>query len=190
MNSPTEIENIRKECWRKRFYSFGTTKVFEKRARSLGTKRDVITFLGLATPVFVGAFVGAYSAESQTLKVIVLPVVGAIMIFQAVMSLWSLVARWDDNYSYAVSAVKNNTRLTSDFEELATAPEDRLLKEIERLRFEYSRQEAEDTAQKLTDKEKRFAQRSALFQYRSKCPTCCEVPKSMTPSNCDSCGNF
>jgi hypothetical protein len=42
MANPTDIENMRQECWRKRFYSFGTTKVFEKRARFLGTMRDVI----------------------------------------------------------------------------------------------------------------------------------------------------
>lgn len=186
----SRTEGLRQECWKKRFYSFGTTKLFERRVRSLGWKRRLITFLGLASPLFLGAFVAAYSAESQLLKLIVLPVVGAVTVFQALMSLWSLVATWDDRYAYAVAAVKNNTRLTSDFEELAAATDAKIESEMERLRFEYSRQDVEDSAQEISEKEKRFGQRSALFQYRSECPACQKVPKSMTPTSCDSCGNF
>jgi mobilome CxxCx(11)CxxC protein len=183
-------EVLRKECWRKRFYSFGTAKVFEKRVLSLGRRRRLITFLGLASPLFLGAFVAAYSTESAMLKLIVIPTVAVLSIVQALLSLWSLVFAWDHRYACAVTAVKNNTRLASDFEDLATAPDGKLDREIERLRFEYARQEGEDSAQEISEKEKRFGERSSLFQYQSKCPACGEVPTSMKPTNCDACGNF
>lgn len=190
MDDLTDINTLKQECWRKRFYSFGTTKIFEKRVLSLGKKRRIITFLGIALPLFIGLYVGAYSLESEILKSIILPFVGMLTIVQAVVSAWSLVARWDETYTYAINAIKDNTRLTSESEKLATASEEEIRREIEGLRFRYSHQEAQDTVQEITKEEKRFAQRSALFQYRSECPTCRKVPESMTPSNCDSCGNF
>jgi len=180
----------KQECWTKRFYSFGTTKIFERRALKINAKRKVITFLGLASPLVVGAFAASFTIDSEVLKYIVVPIAGLVTVTQAVFSLWSLVAKWDDDYAYSVSSVKANTRLTADFENLAKASGEKITRDIERLRDEYTRQEMEDTARHITDKEKRFAQRSALFQYKSKCPTCDEVPQSMTPSNCDSCGNF
>lgn len=190
MSEPSEIDKIRQECWRKRFYSFGTTKIFEKRARSLELRRKLITFLGLAAPVLLGTFVAAYYTESRALKTVVLPVVGAITIIQAAASLWSLVARWDEKYAYAIGAIRSNTHLASAFEELAVSSEEKLMKKIDHLRDDYSQREIEDTAQGISTKEKRFAQRSSLFQYRSKCPTCNKVPISMKPENCDSCGNY
>ena len=181
---------LKQECWEKRFSSFGTAKIFEDRIHSLGKKRRLITFLGLATPLTVGAFVGAYSADSPTLKLFVIPIVGAVTIIQALLSLWSIVAQWDTQYAYAVASVKSNNRLASDFEELAKATPEKRAKGMERLRFEYSRQDSEDISQEITDKEKRFGQRSALFQYQSKCPSCGFVPKNMTSTDCDSCGNY
>ncbi len=190
MTDELDIDQLRRECWEKRFYSFGTAKLFEQRARHLGLKRRIIIFLGFAMPIFIGAYVTAYNAESQALKNILLPLVGIVSIVQLLVSFWSLVARWDENYVYAVSSVKVNTRLTADFQQLATAPREALIRDIERLRFEYDRQDVDDSAQEITPQEKRFAHRSASFQYRSACRTCGVIPNSMVPSDCDSCGNF
>ena len=191
MSDQANVEQqLRQECWEKRFYSFGTAKIFERRALKLGRKRRLITFLGLATPITLGAFVTAYSAASPVLQYILLPLSGAVAMLQSVVSLWSLVAGWDEAYAYAIGSVKNNNRLTSLAEELARGSRSRLEKDIELLRFEYSRQDAEDSAQEITDKEKRYAERCALFQYRQECPACKQVPANMKPTSCDSCGNF
>lgn len=190
MTNDLDTDQLKKECWEKRFFSFGTAQLFERRVRHLGWKRRTIIFLGFATPIFIGAYVTTYNAESQVLKNILLPIVGVVSIVQFLVSFWSLVARWDENYAYAVSSVKVNTRLTADFQQLATAPRETLIRDIERLRFEYDRQSEDDSAQEITPEEKRFGQRSALFQYGSTCPICAQIPKSMAPSDCDSCGNF
>ena len=181
---------IQKECWKKRFYSFGTVKIFEKRASSLNTKRKVITFLGLVSPLVVGTFAASFTFDSEILKFIVAPIAGLITVIQAIFSLWSLVSRWDENYIYSVNSIKVNTHLTSEFEKLANSTDGIMGRNIGRLRDEYERQEMADSTQHITDKEKRFAQRSALFHYKSKCPTCNEVPQRIKASKCDSCGNF
>lgn len=180
---------LRQECWEKRFYSFGTAKIFERRARALAKQRRLINFLGLASPLVIGAFAAAFTLDSAALRYVVVPIAGAFSVVQAVVSAWAIVARWDERYDYAVAATKANTRLTGEFDTLAAAPRI-AAREVESLRAEYARQEREDTAQHITDREKRYAMRSALFQYQSKCATCGVIPKNMTPSTCDSCGNF
>src|SRR5438128_1893948 len=119
-------------------------KIFERRSSQLGRDRRIITFLGVIPFFAVGAVVVSYSADSVILKFVLLPLAAVVTIFQAVVSLWSIVARWDESYAYAVAAVKIHARLTADFETLATAPLKKLEDEIQRLRFEYTRQESED----------------------------------------------
>lgn len=185
-----ELEKLKKECFNKRFYSFGTAKIFEKRVGSYRLKLQVITFLGLLSPLLLGGFVAAFSSENKYLTNVLLPICGVLTILQAVMSLWSLVSKWDDVYAYSISAVKNNTRLTNDFDQLANQTENKIKRDLPRLLEEFNRQEIEDTAQSVTTKEKRFAMRESLFQYKNTCPTCKNIPETLTPINCDTCGNY
>lgn len=185
-----ELEKLKKKCFEKRFYSFGTTKIFEKRVKSYRLKLKIIAFLGLLSPVLLGGFVAAFSSDNQILTNILLPVCGLLTILQAIMSLWSLVSKWDDVHAYSISAVKNNTRLTNDFDQLTNQTESKIKRDFPRLFDEFNRQEIEDTAQSVTTKEKRFAMRESLFQYKNKCPTCNKIPETLTPSNCDTCGNY
>lgn len=187
--TPEEAQ-FKKECFEKKFYSFGTVKIFEKRVSKYGFWLKSITFLGLVLPLALGAFVAAFSSEQEILKNILLPICGILTITQAILSLLSLSFKWDDNYSYAIGAVKNNTRLTNDFEQLSNENITKIKRDISRLRDEYTRQEIEDNTQNITDKEKRFAMRLSLFQYKCTCKTCNTIPQSLTASDCDTCGNF
>ena len=183
-------DQMKQECWTKRFFAFGTAKIFERRARALAVKRRVLLFLGLASPLVIGGFAAAFTLDSPPLKSLVIPIAGLVGLGQLVMSLWALIARWDDEYAYALGAARANTRLAADCENLANGPIARLRRDIERLREQVTAQEIEDTVQHITDKEKRFAMRSALYQYRSKCPVCGIVPESMRPTACETCGHF
>lgn len=185
-----KIDGLRRECWEKRFYSFGTTKIFEKRAADLNKKRRLITFFGLVPILTVGAFILSFTTESIFIKVILIPIALSAIILQTILSLWSIIARWDERYTYAIGAIKGNARLTSTFDNFAKYPVEILEHDIEKFREEYTKQETEDLTQDITNEEKRFAMRSALFQYRSRCPTCGEIPNSMVPKNCDACGNY
>ncbi len=186
----TESEKLKNECFEKRFYCFGTTKIFEKRVEKYGFRLKTIGFMGLLSPILLGGFVAAFSTDNEILKNILLPLCGVLTIIQAVLSLLSLVSKWDDLFAYSISAVKNNTRLTNDFEQLSNQSDIRIKKDIKRLLEEFNRQEVEDTAQSISIKEKRFAMRNTLFQYKNKCQTCSNIPVSLTPTTCDTCGNY
>lgn len=184
------MDKIRKECSDNRFYSFGTAKIFERRAKIYRRNRNIITFLGLAVPLTIGGTVLSFSAESEVLTSILIPVAGALTIMQLVISLWALVSRWDEKNDYAISAIKANTRLLAEFNRLCNSNDEEIKNEIQHLRDEYSRVNQEDTAHGVYEKEIRWGMRKALIHYSLTCPTCSQKAVSMTPSECDTCGNF
>lgn len=180
----------KKECFDCEFYSFGTTKLFENRANKYGTRLKRITFLGLLSPVILGGFVAAFSTDSEILKKILLPLCGLLTIGQAIYSLFSLTYKWDEKYSYAIGAIKDNARLTSEFSELKKLADSEISEQYPKLREEYDRQLAADTSQSITKEEERYSMRQSLFHFKSQCPTCNETPKKLAPTDCDTCGNF
>ncbi|HAS3627357.1 TPA: hypothetical protein LNF46_003454 [Vibrio cholerae] len=182
--------DMKKECFDCEFYSFGTIKIFEKRESYYGTWLKRITFLGLLSPVVLGGFVAAFSTESEVLKHILLPLCGLLTISQGILSLFSLVYKWDEKYSYAIGAVRNNTRLATEFGKLKKLSVDKLAEQYPSVRDEYDRQNQSDMAQSISDEEKRFAMRHSLFHFKSECPTCNTTPINLNKTTCDTCGNF
>lgn len=172
------------------FYSFGTTKLFEKRMKIYGARLKRLTFLGLLSPVLLGGFVAAFSTESDILKAILIPLCSCLTIFQAVVSLMSLSYKWDEKYSYAIVAVKDNTRLTNEFNKIKYLTGNKLKQIYKPLREDYDRQNVSDMAQGITDKENRFAMRQSLFHFKSECKTCKKTPSTLKATNCDTCGNY
>lgn len=183
------LDRIKKECADNRFHSFGTAKLFERRAKMYRRNLNLITFLGLAVPLVIGITVLSFSGESEIFKVIMIPTAGVLTIFQLIFSLWALVSRWDEKNDYAISAIKSNTRLEAEFNRLCNS-EEVIDNEISNLRNEYNRIKQEDTAHGVSEKEMRWAMRKALIYYKSSCATCSQKPISMEPSKCDTCGNF
>ena len=164
--------------------------MFEQRAAKLRRKSRFISFFGFFPLIMVGSFVAVLTAKSEVLTYIVIPITGIISIIQAGLSLWAMTSRWDEEQAYALSAIKNNTRLSSQWEKLSKDPIEAIELNIEKLRGEDNHLEGEDTAQYITDREKHFAMRSTLFQYRLQCVSCGKTPESMKASSCPTCGKF
>lgn len=181
---------LKKECFDCEFYSFGTTKLFEGRANKYGTRLKRITFLGLLSPIVLGGFVAAFSTDSEVLKQIFLPLCGLLTVGQGVYSLFSLTYKWDEKHSYSIGAIKDNARLTSEFNKLKKLDDSDIKESYQKLREEYDRQLVADTAQSITKEEERYSMRQSLFHFKSKCSTCELVPKKLAPTDCDTCGNY
>jgi mobilome CxxCx(11)CxxC protein len=187
-----ELDALRQDLGLKRFYTYGTIKIFEQRARCYKIKRDLLTFFGIIGPLTVGAVVAAFGldASHEFLKNILLPLAGLVAVLQIGVALWSLVRRWDEGHLYATASIKIHTNLLAKIDSLLRSDLATIKTHIGDLRDEYTRQDADDMAQHISDKEKRFAMRHALFYYKKDCATCKAVPASLSPTNCDTCGNF
>lgn len=189
MTEPSPATKRRQDAWDHAIHTFGTAYIFEKRAKGPKIHLKLLAFSGLALPLILGSYVTIFGREAPQLER-ALVISGVIAAVQAVVTLWALVWKWDDQYSASLEAVVTNYRLASRFKEFASNPpadEDvvyRLLK------TELSVREAEDHKLLLKDKEKRMGLRAGLREFQRPCVACNVVPRSLTSSDCDVCGNF
>lgn len=174
-------------CREKAFYAYGTARIFAERARILECGRNGITYLGIVLPVLVGGV--ALSFDTKYLPFVIIPA-GFLGLLQLALSVWSLVAKWDDRHLYAVSAMLAQTKLFNAWESLSKRPPIDLDAKVSALDIDDQRQEQSDLAQNISLKEKRYAMRASLYHFGQKCLRCTEVPTSMKAGNCDTCGNF
>jgi mobilome CxxCx(11)CxxC protein len=179
--------DLSRHCGDRAFYAYGTARIFERRARELERRRNWITYLGVAVPGVVG---GGYLAFGKDFPSALVVVAGVLGVVQLALSLWSLVAKWDDRYAYAQRATQVHTYLFNTWDALVKRPPPNLEARVQQLDGEDQRQEQTDLAQAISEKEKRFAMRSTLYFYGLKCARCGEQPASMKAGKCDTCGNF
>jgi mobilome CxxCx(11)CxxC protein len=181
------VEQLRNDCRQKANYAFGTASIFERRMRRLERRRNWITYLGIVVPALVGSLVLSFGKDWLPYLA---ALAGIMVAIQLAISLWSIIAKWDDKYSYAVGAMQAQTKLFNSWERLAKYPPPDLEPRAKELSDEDERQENSDKAQNVSDKEKRYGLRKTLYQYGLTCVNCKIKPSSMKPSKCDTCGNF
>lgn len=185
-----ETRQLRQACWEKRFNSFGTAKVFERRAKMYALGNDIITFLGIATPLSVGGAILAFGANADYILKFALPVAGCLSVFQLLISLWAVVSHWTNKAAAAALAVAENHRLAGKFDELANRPPKRLKMSFQSLFDEYQRQEASDTQHRVSNRELCRGMRSSLIQYGLECKICGVRPTKMERTDCSTCGKY
>jgi mobilome CxxCx(11)CxxC protein len=164
-----EQEKLLKRCRDRAFYAYGTARIFERRAQRLETRRNWITYLGIVVPVLVGSV--ALSFGKDWLPFVLLPA-GLVTAVQLALSVWSLVARWDDRHSHAVRAVQDQTGLFNDWERLAQRTPADLEQQVAALDLEDQHLEQGDLAQAITLPDKRYAMRASLYHFGSECARC------------------
>lgn len=185
-------DSLRKKCWNQAFSSFGTGWLFEERVKKITPKLQWLTFLGIAVPVTVGTCVLSFGIEFKYLDFII-GLAGILIVIQLIVSLWSLVAKWNESLVYALESSSANYSDARKYEKLAENPPD-IIEEYERkfelLEAKTQIRDREDIKQRITEKEKRAGYRAALRQFQRPCAECKKVPTSLTPSDCKICGDF
>nr|WP_252360496.1 mobilome CxxCx(11)CxxC protein [Escherichia coli] len=96
-------EKTRAEVAHIEFISYGTSRIFDRRMRSLDWKRKVVTFLGVFVPLMIGCAVLSFGLEAPFLPLCI-TIAGVASIMQLGFSLWSLVSGWDRSYSDCMAA--------------------------------------------------------------------------------------
>lgn len=182
-------QKLQQECWNRALYAYGTAWLFRRRQNSLRWKLRAIQFLGVVVPVSVGSVALSFGAYPEVLKYTILAA-GILSFFQLMLTVWSLSFRWEDNYAEALSTAKANTDLRLHWEDLAKNPPDDLDERVSALKTRDHEQELRDTEKAITDKENSMMMRASLLFYKRKCAICQQVPTSMKPTKCATCGDF
>ncbi|MBM0258804.1 mobilome CxxCx(11)CxxC protein [Micromonospora sp. 4G55] len=174
-----------------RLYAFGTADIFQRRAARLRKKLNILNYIGIAVPLLVGATVMSFGPDIEWLSIV--GIVGAtVLLGQIAVSLWSLIAGWVDQHAHANESVTVNNDLVRRYDELlgGRIPVGQLKTQFGLVLADDHNRRALDTRQNPAEKEKRRGMRAALRHYQQRCATCKQMPTSLKPSDCDTCGNF
>ncbi|MBD3550852.1 mobilome CxxCx(11)CxxC protein [Streptomyces sp. SP18CM02] len=184
------INDYRRKCWDAALHAYGTSHIFQMRARDLKRKTDVLTWVGLVVPLLIGALVGTFGRnEFWGAAVAVGAVIAAA---QLAINLWSLVRRWPEDLAYSSASAVANESLAAQFAALAEDPPElsELRTRYDKLSIEDGARRARDSEKNVKDKELRKGMRAALRKYQRSCLGCGQTPMAMTPTDCDVCGKF
>ena len=186
-----EILEIRSRAWNHALNAHGTFEVFARRQRRLRRRTQLRDFLGLLVPILV-----AFAATATWLdryRDWALAALGVAGLAQFIVTVWSIIKRWDEELAYASRAVRDSYELKTAWIQIAenevTNPE--LSYQIT---FEQQRIiDSHDIGKEFTLSEKRYGMRLALFERQRKCAVCEHVPKSprmprFVWNRCDACG--
>lgn len=168
--------------------TYGTARIFEKRAKDLSFKMKCLNFIGLGTPLIIGLIFLGFGEVNTCLKVFA-TILG---ILQASVFLWSIIDKWDDKYQYAILALRRQEEIHTA---LNLAKDDPSTPQnfIDKILENENRYSNEDITKDISDKEKRYAMRRTLFNYQLSCTICKKRPQTIDPpksENCDNCSNY
>ncbi|MGH7869941.1 MAG: mobilome CxxCx(11)CxxC protein [Candidatus Dormibacteraceae bacterium] len=186
-----QIATYRSLCWNNAIDTFGTSYVFQQRARQRKRRLQWINYVGIGAPLLVGSLVLSFGKFN--LLPVIIAIAGAIGIAQIALNLWSVIGRWVEDYSYAIISIAANDSLSVRFRELGQNPPpnlDALRERYDRLQVEDTMRRDQDLQHDIKDFEQRMGMHAALRQFQRKCVGCKKVPTSMEPSDCGICGNF
>lgn len=153
---------------------------------------NLVTFVGIASPVTAGAIVLAYGTRLNAFRF--LPLVAAgIGVIQIVVFIWSVVARWEDSYQRANQAGVANQLLSMRYQSLAEEQIDNveLAHKLDVLNAFDDAQRNLDEGLGIKPRERKFGYRAALLHFKSECRACGALPRSMEPRNsCGTCSGY
>lgn len=189
MTEDDRIREIKIRIWESSIHLFGTYKIFDRRLRILKRFSKFKDFSGIALTIITVFAFKILTGEWQKRFFVFIGVLTAV---QGLLSVWSLVSRWTDEIAISKTSSSKNFLLYRKAKQLAESNDslDELQEKFSKIQEEDNQQSVNDLSQAISPKEIRYGMRSALFDFRKECASCCIQPKNMQPTDCDTCGNF
>ena len=188
-----EIPNeYRRQCAEAVLRCYGTSAIFDRRAKRLRWCLRINAGLGIGVPALVGYILLNLASTPYILPVVV-PIAVVLGITQFVMSILSLIWQWDDNFAYYLGSKIANARLAERFYKLSQATVLSLNEYIIQMRVIEAESDArgeQDQRFDISDKEKRRGMHAGLWKCKRACATCGITPTSLKPTTCGTCGNY
>lgn len=192
MEAENKYNKLRQDCWNKALDAFAYSQIFNARIARYGNYLSMLTLFGILVPAFVGAFALSY-AYNKALMDLVLAIATPLTIIQFVISVCSIVFKWDDRLSYAMESATEHTSLCEQYRKLANTPpatESELAHALEMVDITYMQRTRQDVKAGIAHWEERRGMRAGLRNFGRKCAGCRTVPLSVDSTDCDVCGKF
>lgn len=182
----------RSDCWDKAIHAFGTAFIFEQRVIKARRNVRLLSFSGIALPVLIGGIVVAFFGfDSMKTAVSVLIVLAALLAtVQLVFTIWSLVAKWDDQAIYGSESSIANNEISRAYADLAKNVPADFDSKYALLNVRNDMRSNDDGKKEITEPEKRMGMRAALRKFQRACVECEKVPVDLNPTDCPICGNY
>lgn len=180
------------DCRDKAVHAYGTGFIFGQRKNNAQKKLKRLSFLGIAVPVLVGGIVVAFFGLDQLKPFLswLIVVAGLLGTIQLIFTIWSLIAKWDDEAAYGVEASVDNYNISQSYQDLVENPPDNFEPTYQMLNLKNNLRSSEDGKKGITESEKRMGMRAALRKFQRACVHCNKVPYDLKPTDCPVCGNF
>ena len=145
----------RQDCWDKAVHAFGTAYIFEQRSNKARKKLRWLSFLGIAVPVLVGGIVVAFFGVDQLKPYLswLIVLAGLLGTIQLVITIWSLIAKWEDEAIYGSESNVGNYEISKLYADLARNNPDDFDSKYELLNLRNDLRSAEDSKKEITEKE-------------------------------------
>ncbi|PSU34693.1 mobilome CxxCx(11)CxxC protein [Photobacterium lutimaris] len=172
-----------------RFHTYGAIKIFERRKSQFHRLRSLMTYLGIATPIFFAFLVIATSEKLAVISIFTL-LIFLILFIQLLISLWSLVAKWDKQYESSIIAITSSYIVYERLNSLINSNCTISSSVLAAIKNDYQALLSEGISGIITDKERCYGYRQSLIKFSQVCPSCQLRPTGMKPSDCELCGKF
>jgi mobilome CxxCx(11)CxxC protein len=176
---PLTDNEIRQAAWNKAVHAEGTYSAFSARSKRFRRLTGFRDFLGLALPVCVVFLLTTTWVQNfSTYRDWALGALGVVAGLQALMTIWSLIARWDEGLAYSIRAIRDSYEMKQAWERIGK-------NDAQDLPAEYSLRDAQQTIidshdiqREITMREKQAGMRAGLFEYQRPCISCKKIPGS------------
>lgn len=192
MPKENKYDKLRIDCHNKAYDCDAMKYIFEKRAKRLKGYATTLKAFGIIVPSLIGSVALSYQLESPFLQFLV-SVAVPCMIIQFIISLWALVAEWDNELSYSYEAIQSYSPLFAKYKNIADYPPEEYItfkSAVDVIDLESSFREQQDTSHNVKEWEKRMGMRYSLREHKCSCYGCKVIPLSMESTACDVCGKF
>jgi mobilome CxxCx(11)CxxC protein len=192
MSEKEKIEKIKLDSSNKSFHAFGYSYIFQKRIKWYLKYINALKFFGIIVPLTIGAIALGYGTSNNIL-IYAIFIGTPLIILQLIISVLSIVYKWDDELTYSFEASNDYNQLYDEFRKLFNFPS-LLLSEIEKkyevLITKLNSREQQNSKHEITEKELRTGMRYSLREHKKECVGCEKTPTDMTSTECGVCGNF
>ncbi len=178
MSIQSPIDAKRSECWNNAVRAFGTAFILQRRAGRLRSKRRLLTFFAFVVPILVGIIATKVYTKSPVPDLLMHFASGASALL-ALISLWSVVAKWEDTLADCFRGAHKNYHLQVKWETLVKEDDQKVQTEYPVLLQADHDQRESDIKHVVSSREKIVGMRAALFKYGPRtCAGCKQKPSS------------